>query len=75
MSDPVRLQPASDCLTSRWDVKSKIMYSDVAEWWDKCAKPEINKFCLDFYIQQKNGRDQTKQFLLSYLKIVLEDKN
>ena len=50
-------------------------YQDVAEWWDKFAKPEIKNFCISFSIQRKTRRDHTKKFLLSYLKTVLTNKN
>ena len=55
--------------------RSRHFFSDLAEWWDKCAKPEIKDFCLGYSIHRKLKRDQTKKFLLSYLKIVLASKN
>ena len=50
-------------------------YSDLAEWWDKLAKPEIKDFCVGFSVQRKLQRDHSKRFLLSYLKLVLAEKN
>ena len=56
-------------------LKSKNMFSDVAEWWDKCAKPEIKDFCIGYSVNRKVQRNQTKHYLLSYLKLVLADKD
>ena len=50
-------------------------FLDIAEWWDKFAKPEIKDFCIGFSVQRKLRRDDTKKFLLSYLKLVLERKD
>ena len=50
-------------------------FSDLAEWWDKLAKPEIRDFCVGYSINRKLQRDHTKKFLLSYLKMTLADKN
>ena len=47
------------------------IYSDLAEWWDKLAKPEIRDFCVGFSVNRKLQRDHTKKFLLSYLKLAL----
>ena len=55
-------------------MKSKNLFSDVAEWWDKFAKPEVKKFCIGYSVNRKVQRNQTKLFLLSYLKLVLADK-
>ena len=54
-------------------VKNK--FSDCAEWWDKWAKPEIKDFCISFSIHRKRRREDTKKFLLSYLKAALMKKN
>ena len=43
-------------------------------WWDTVAKPEIKNFCVGFSIYRKRSRDNTKKFLLSYLKLVLAKK-
>ena len=56
-------------------LKSKNLFTDVAEWWDKFAKPEIKNFCIGYSVNRKVQRNQTKQFLLSYLKLVLADKD
>ena len=50
-------------------------FEDIAEWWDKVAKPEIKDFCIGFSVHRKKQRDDTKKFLLSYLKLVLFKKN
>ena len=55
--------------------KSKESFSDIAEWWDKFAKPEIRDFCVGFSFQRKMQREHTKKFLFSYLKLALIDKN
>ena len=55
--------------------KVKIQYTDLAEWWDKLAKPEIKDFCIGFSVQRNRQRADTKRFLLSYLKLVLGEKN
>ena len=49
-------------------------YEDLAEWWDKFAKPEIKDFCLGFSVQRNRQRSDNKRFLLSYLKLVFADK-
>ena len=63
--------------TLLWEriLKYRQNFSDIAEWWDKLAKPEIKDFCIGFSIQRKLRRDHTKKFLLSYLKLVLERKD
>ena len=60
-----------------WDriLKYRSEFLDIAEWWDKLAKPEIRDFCIGFSKQRKLRRDHTKRFLLSYLKIALEKKD
>ena len=50
-------------------------FEDLAEWWDIVAKPEIKDFCIGFSVYRKRSRDNTKKFLLSYLKLVLAEKN
>ena len=55
--------------------KIKSQFIDCAEWWDKCAKPEIKDFCIGFSINRKRRRDDTKKYLLAYLKAVLVRKN
>ena len=56
-------------------LKCRSDFLDIAEWWDKLAKPEIKDFCIGFSIQRKFRRDHTKRFLLSYLKLALEVKD
>jgi exonuclease III len=56
-------------------LRSKIFFVDTSEWWDKHAKPEIKKFCIGYSINRKIQRNQTKQYLLSYLKLALADKD
>ena len=50
-------------------------YEDLAEWWDKLAKPEMKDFCIGFSVQRNRQRADNKRFLLSYLKLVLAEKN
>ena len=63
--------------TLLWErmLKYRQIFPDIAEWWDKLAKPEIKDFCIGFSIQRKLRRDHTKRFLLSYLKLVLVKKD
>ena len=49
--------------------------NDIADWWDNVAKPNIKQFCIQFSIQRKQRRTAHKQFLLSSLKLFLEDNN
>ena len=56
-------------------LRSKTSFVDISEWWDKHAKPNIKDFCIGFSINRKIQRNQTKQYLLSYLKLVLTDKD
>ena len=55
--------------------RQQLNFEDLAVWWDKVAKPEIKDFCVGFSIYRKRSRDNTKKFLLSYLKLVLAKKN
>ena len=55
--------------------KAKIQFVDCAEWWDKWAKPEIKDFCIGFSIHRKRRRNDTKKYLLSYLKAALGRKD
>ena len=55
--------------------KNRHYYEDLAEWWDKHAKPEIKDFCIGFSVQRNRQRADTKRFLLSYLKLVFAEKN
>ena len=50
-------------------------FSDVADWWDLMAKPKIKEFCIAFSIDRKKRRNSHKKFLLSYLKLVINQKN
>ena len=56
-------------------VKFRKRFRDIAEWWDKLAKPEIKDFCIGFSIQRKLRREHTKKLLLSYLKVALVRKD
>ena len=53
---------------------SRNKFCDLAEWWDAFAKPQIKEFCIGFSVNRKMQRNQTKRFLLSYLKLVLVNK-
>ena len=55
--------------------KSKSLYSDIADWWDMVAKPEIKQFCVTFSRVRGHKRNDTLMFLFSYLKVVLADEN
>ena len=55
--------------------KTKSSYSDIAEWWDKAAKPAIKDFSIAFSKNRKLTRASTVRFLLSYSKTALADKN
>ena len=50
-------------------------FNDPADWWDMVAKPEIKDFCIGYSKIKHMSRKNTTSFLLSYLKIVTEDKN
>ena len=50
-------------------------FDDIADWWDELAKPEIKHFCIAYSIDRKRKRAQNKKFLLSSLKLALENKN
>ena len=50
-------------------------HSDVAEWWDHLVKPKVKEFCIGFSIFRRQQRLQTKQFLFSYLKSCLNNKD
>ena len=50
---------------------SRDKYMDIADWWDRLAKPEIKNFCIAYSINRKIQRNHTKKFLLSSLKLVL----
>ena len=46
-------------------------FSDIADWWNVAAKPNIKEFCATFSTQRNLRRMDTKAFLLAYLKIVI----
>ena len=48
-------------------------YSDIADWWDHCAKPNIKQFCIGVSSCLSEVRRDTKKFLFSYLKFVLKN--
>ena len=60
-----------------WDVLKLKQedFSDIAEWWNVAAKPNIKEFCATFSTQRNIRRRDTKAFWLAYLKIALLDKN
>ena len=60
-----------------WDVlKLKQQnFSDIANWWNEEAKPNIKEFCIAFSTQRNLRRMDTKAFWLSYLKLVLAKKD
>ena len=50
-------------------------YLDLADWWDQCVKPIVKDFCIGFSSYRKDKRNQTKQMLLSGLKLMIEESN
>ena len=58
-----------------WLQTQKQNYSDIANWWDKAAKPSFREFCILFSSRRTKRRKDTKKFLFAYLKIVLKLKN
>ena len=50
-------------------------FSDIAEWWNLDAKPDIKDFCIAFSAERNVRRKDSKAFWLAYLKLVLGDKN
>ena len=42
-------------------VKDRKNFQDIAEWWDKLAKPEIKDFCIGFSIQRKLREERAYQ--------------
>ena len=57
-------------------LQSKISdYSDIADWWDHCAKPSIKNFCIGVSSHLADIRKNTKHFLYSYLKVALKEKD
>ena len=58
-----------------WLLLQKPAFSDVADWWDKAAKPSIKEFCILFSSRRTRIRNDSKRFWFSYLKIVLKLKN
>ena len=45
-------------------LKCESDYTDIAEWWDECAKPNIARFCRNYSSMLKKVRRDTKQFLI-----------
>ena len=66
--------PSFRCLWAHL-VKNENKYNDVADWWDLYVKPEIKKFSIAFSANRKDRRNQTKQFLLSALKLMQEEND
>ena len=58
-----------------WLQPQKQNFSDIADWWDKAAKPSFREFCILFSSRRKKRRNDTKKFLFAYLKIALKFKN
>ena len=56
-------------------LKFEAKYNDVADWWDLYVKPEIKEFCIGFSSYRKTKRSQTKQMLLSLLKLTMENSD
>ena len=50
-------------------------FDDVADWWDELVKPQIKDFCIGFSSYRKDKRNQTKQMLMSSLKIMMENSD
>ena len=59
----------------RFLCKNENDYNDVADWWDDYVKPHIKNFCIGFSSHRKDKRNQTKQFLLNSLKLMMEENN
>ena len=55
--------------------KNSGSFYDIADWWDEYAKPCIRSFCMIFSIIRKRQRSQTKEFLLSCLKLAIFKKD
>ena len=49
-------------------------FDDVALWCNELAKPKIKEFCIYFSKRRKEARSITKQFLLAYMRVALENK-
>ena len=56
-------------------LRSTKVYDNIAEWWDKHAKPQIKSFCIVYSSIRSKKRRHTKKFLLSRLKNALENNN
>ena len=54
---------------------SKNDFTDIAEWWDLLAEPNIKGFCIEFSKIMRKRRNDTVRFLHSCLKLALEEKN
>ena len=50
-------------------------YDDIADWWDQLAKPVIREFCMDVAERLAFVRKNTRQFLFSYLGLVIRKGN
>ena len=58
-----------------WLQSFKPRYRDIAEWWDKEAKPGIKDFCVIFSKRRSQRRKDTKKFWFAYLKTALLAKD
>ena len=52
----------------------KSEFSDIALWWDYCAKPSIKKFCMAVSTFLSDIRNDTKKYIFSYLNVVLRKR-
>ena len=56
-------------------IKSVDDHNDIADWWDKVAKPQIKDFSIGFSAYRRDKRNQTKQMLLCALKLMMENND
>ena len=50
-------------------------YTDIADWWDICAKPAIKNCCIGVSSHLAHIRNDTKKYLFSYLNLVLKQRD
>ena len=58
-----------------WLQPLKLNYRDIADWWDRVAKPSFREFCVIFSSRRSKRRSDTKKFWFAYLKLVMKLKN
>ena len=58
-----------------WEVltSKEELYTNIAQWWEFCAKPGIQKFCKKFSSVISKGRSCTKTLLLEWLNSALTE--